>query len=39
MTLIAAKAAAPILVDIPLENGMAFPNACSIDDPTCEACQ
>lgn len=32
-------AAAPILVDIPLENGMAVPNACSIDDPTCEACQ
>ncbi|MGX1789969.1 ribonucleoside-diphosphate reductase subunit alpha [Bosea sp. NPDC055332] len=36
---VAAKAAAPIIVDIPLENGMAVPNACSIDDPTCEACQ
>lgn len=32
-------AAKPILVDIPLDNGMAVPNACSIDDPTCEACQ
>lgn len=36
---VAAKAAAPIIIDIPLENGMAVPNACSIDDPTCEACQ
>lgn len=35
---VAAKAA-PILIDIPLENGTAVPNACSIDDPTCEACQ
>ncbi|MFC7397245.1 ribonucleoside-diphosphate reductase subunit alpha [Chelatococcus sp. GCM10030263] len=32
-------AAAPIIVDIPLGNGAAVPNACSIDDPTCEACQ
>ncbi|MGO4668726.1 ribonucleoside-diphosphate reductase subunit alpha [Bosea sp. 2RAB26] len=32
-------ASKPILVDIPLDNGMAVPNACSIDDPTCEACQ
>ncbi|WNJ93148.1 ribonucleoside-diphosphate reductase subunit alpha [Bosea sp. 685] len=35
----APVAAKPILVDIPLANGMALPNACSIDDPTCEACQ
>jgi ribonucleoside-diphosphate reductase alpha chain len=35
----AARAAAPIIVDIPLENGMAAPSACSLDDPSCEACQ
>lgn len=31
--------ARPILVDVALNNGAPVPSACSIDDPTCEACQ
>ena len=31
--------AKPILVEMPLGVGAAVPEACSIDDPTCEACQ
>jgi ribonucleoside-diphosphate reductase alpha chain len=36
---VAARPAQPIIVDLPLENGMAAPSACSLDDPSCEACQ
>ena len=35
----AAVAARSILVEIPPAMGAAVPQACSIDDPTCEACQ
>ena len=34
-----APTTAPILIEIPLGTGAAVPNACSIDDPSCEACQ
>ena len=36
---VAARPAQPIIVDLSLERGMAAPSACSLDDPTCEACQ
>ncbi|BAT61819.1 ribonucleoside-diphosphate reductase 1 subunit alpha [Variibacter gotjawalensis] len=35
----AVAVAAPALSDAPLQNGVEAPNACSINDPTCEACQ
>ncbi|MDQ0390433.1 ribonucleoside-diphosphate reductase subunit alpha [Labrys monachus] len=36
---VGGTSATPILVEMPPVNGPTVPNACSLDDPTCEVCQ